>query len=1285
MGAKPVRRILLFCLALVALFALATCARGGPTGDADEAPVGSVEAGLQCGCSATGPYLPPAQAAPRAPLPSDLFRIEAPPVAPGQPLRVAARRNSDDAIVYSVEIPNNHVGASLGLDPNGTRLTYSFTNSLDAPTQRTVHAVDLLAPSPAPVSQAFNVAGAAFDLGFSPHGTYLFVAAPTAAAPPGLRLAVADLRKGASAFTGAFVRTVAATLPPDPSLDTVGDVTWGFSPDDDAFAYAHRTGEEKPIHWSLANLVSGRDVRSFPNGSLEPVGLAAGSSWSFSPCGDTVGLATPPPAAFVPTPGRVFETSGGLPRLEGSQSSALLPTFRSTTTQHQILFNGTPAFNVANEAGIACPTAFPVALTFAEPSVVGGRLTSGTVVLSQPAPAGGLTIKLQSDDTDLARVPTTVPVPEGASSATFSIVTLTVAAPADVALHATLGTIDQVAFLRLTPAPPRAIASLTASSPSVTAGTALSGTVTLAGFEGLTAVTLQVDNPAASLPTAAFDVSTGEPGVTFAIQTSAVLVTTPVTITATTDAGSTATVTFDVSPDVQPSELVPCSGLTLPPNDDGSAPPFPVPFDLNFFGAQTDLLHVNNNGNVTFEGPMATFTPFAITANTRPIIAPFFADVDTRGTPANPVVYGQTTFEGRPAVCVSWVDVGYFSQHNDKLNRFQLVLVDRSADFVAGDFDIVMNYNQILWETGDASNGTDGFGGISAGAGYSAGTNVDGQFFEFPGSREPGSLLDSNPTTGLTRTRRNSLSLGRHIFPVRNGVAPVGASVLGQVTANGAAPLADAPVQVCRVSDGRCVFYTLSTLDGRYAATSVPPGTYVATAYPPAGSSLLPATSAPFDVGASNLTVNLNLVGPAPLPPGTSIGPTHGATGGVPVVNWSEPLSLRTLGCQGGQAQFSVTQGTTTLASGALTEAPPPDFLAGTFAGTIPPFFPNHGQATVNVAIDCPDGKPDESLSFSIYIDPSGNIVTPSGDRVPDAIVTLFRSDSPSGPFEPVPDGSAIMSPSNRKNPDRSDAQGHYGWDVIAGYYIVRAQKEGCLALDGGPFVESHVLTIPPPVTDLDLVLDCPDADLTPPTVEVSLPTPPGGGIYQGPVDLTLNASDAGFGVVGILFELSGAQSGAGSTSGDQVTLHVHAEGETVVTYWAVDAAGNETQRQTLVIRIDTVAPTIACSVTPSQLWPPNHKLVDVGVSVQVEGATGFTLVSASSNEPDAGQGGGDKPGDISDFAVGTSDVAGKLRAERSGKGNGREYSLVYEAVDAAGNAAQCTAVVRVPHSLGQK
>lgn len=201
----------------------------------------------------------------------------------------------------------------------------------------------------------------------------------------------------------------------------------------------------------------------------------------------------------------------------------------------------------------------------------------------------------------------------------------------------------------------------------------------------------------------------------------------------------------------------------FPGNDDGSTAAQSLGFNINFNGINYSNLFVNNNGNVTFNAPLSTFTPFGITGGSTPMLAPFFADVDTRtGTT---VKYGTNTLNGHNVFGVNWIDVGYYSNHIDKTNSFQLIVTDRS-DTGAGNFDFEFNYDRILWETGDASQGVNGFGGTPAHAGY---TNGAGTFFEFPGSGVTLALLDSNPTTGLINGSLNSNTLGQYNFRVRNG------------------------------------------------------------------------------------------------------------------------------------------------------------------------------------------------------------------------------------------------------------------------------------------------------------------------------------------------------------------------------------------------------------------------------------------------------------------------------------------------------------------------------------
>jgi hypothetical protein len=78
-------------------------------------------------------------------------------------------------------------------------------------------------------------------------------------------------------------------------------------------------------------------------------------------------------------------------------------------------------------------------------------------------------------------------------------------------------------------------------------------------------------------------------------------------------------------------------------------------------------------------------------------------------------------------------------------------------------------------------------------------------------------------------------------------------------------------------------------------------------------------------------------------------------------------------------------------------------------------------------------------------------------------------------------------------------------------------------------------------------------------------------------------------------------------------------------------------------------------------------------------GAT-FTLVSVTSNEPDNGEDDGDT---VNDIVIVDSDTF-KLRAERSGTGTGRIYTITYQATDACGNTILASATVTVPHDQGE-
>jgi hypothetical protein len=223
-------------------------------------------------------------------------------------------------------------------------------------------------------------------------------------------------------------------------------------------------------------------------------------------------------------------------------------------------------------------------------------------------------------------------------------------------------------------------------------------------------------------------------------------------------------------------------------NDDSSTGQINLGFTINLFGTSFSSLYINNNGNVTFDAPSSSFTPFGLTGGGVPkILAPFFADVDTRS--GNIVRYGNDTVNGRNAFGVEWPGVGYFSNHTNKLNTFELVIIDRS-DLGAGNFDFEFNYDSIQWETGDADDGSNGLGGTVVHAGYSNGlagaANVS---YEFPGSGITGRFLDGG-ANALNSHSLNSNVAGRYLFTTRGGV------VSGESSAPAGAPATTTPVLI---------------------------------------------------------------------------------------------------------------------------------------------------------------------------------------------------------------------------------------------------------------------------------------------------------------------------------------------------------------------------------------------------------------------------------------------------------------------------------------------------------
>ena len=162
---------------------------------------------------------------------------------------------------------------------------------------------------------------------------------------------------------------------------------------------------------------------------------------------------------------------------------------------------------------------------------------------------------------------------------------------------------------------------------------------------------------------------------------------------------------------------------------------------------------------------------------------------------------------------------------------------------------------------------------------------------------------------------------------------------------------------------------------------------------------------------------------------------------------------------------------------------------------------------------------------------------------------------------------------------------------------------------------------------------------------------------------------DAGWytGDVTVSWEVSDPQTQVTTSGCDTAVVSADTAG---TTFTCVATSEGGTSRQSVTVRRDATPPTLTCTPTPAELWPPNGKLMPVSVAVVVtdgvSGASGFRLTAAPAE-------------DASDFVVGTADVDGRLRAERDGNGGDRTYRT-YTGRDVAGNTAECVATIVVPH-----
>jgi hypothetical protein len=190
-------------------------------------------------------------------------------------------------------------------------------------------------------------------------------------------------------------------------------------------------------------------------------------------------------------------------------------------------------------------------------TVIGGSSSTGTVVLSGPAPVGGILVTLSSSNTAAVQVPASVVVAANATGATFAITTNQVPNDASITISATYGS-TATTSLRVTAA---VLNSLALNPTTVPGGAGTMGTLTLSAPAPASGavVALSSSNTTAAQVPASVTAPANTTTVIFNVTTAVVSVNTTATISATY--GGTKTASLAVTRSLSAVSVDPTSVL----------------------------------------------------------------------------------------------------------------------------------------------------------------------------------------------------------------------------------------------------------------------------------------------------------------------------------------------------------------------------------------------------------------------------------------------------------------------------------------------------------------------------------------------------------------------------------------------------------------------------------------------------------------------------------------------------------------------------------------------------
>ncbi|MBS1637951.1 MAG: gliding motility-associated C-terminal domain-containing protein [Bacteroidetes bacterium] len=332
-------------------------------------------------------------------------------------------------------------------------------------------------------------------------------------------------------------------------------------------------------------------------------------------------------------------------------------------------------------------------------------------------------------------------------------------------------------------------------------------------------------------------------------------------------------------------------------NDDGSSPLVNLGFNFCFYGTNQTSCYINTNGNISFGSAYSTFSSNSFPDPSFVMIAPFWGDVDTRGAASGLVYYKVTP----TYMIVKWENVGYYSQHTDKLNTFQLIITNGSDPIIPNGNNIAFCYGDMQWTTGDASSGTGGFGGTPSTVGVNKGDGTNyiqiGRF-DAPGTNYDGPYGANDQVSFLDYKSYffNSCGTNNNLPPILQD-ASGGASVCGDT------------ISICALGD--TLVYTTSFLGPENNQT-----VSVVGSAPTLGGNFVPlgVTST-----AGGVTTYAWMVTTNGAPAGTHLVTVTGTDNGVPNLSTTAYYYIKILNIAVPQPSLSVAPAGTVCATPGAT------------------------------------------------------------------------------------------------------------------------------------------------------------------------------------------------------------------------------------------------------------------------------------------------------------------------------------------------------------------------------